>query len=238
MASRTKAVEVRFAYSFLRAIHANLNNTYLLLAIIAWVRSESGSNYIGNNPLNLRPGLDDARWRTGVRVARNGNGRFSVYGSLEAAAAASANRLLRAGNDYRGYGSMVRAAQRAASGTKAMQGQAIDFLWALALSKWDAGHYGLDAKERKEPSAIYTTTLYRVWAGLTGSPVTIPGDVINPKKKPPVPKKPPPKATPVAVLQPPQEKRDYISAASTKAFYEARHGERKGYVGDPDQTGL
>jgi hypothetical protein len=67
MAVKVKQFELRFAQLFLRALHANERNSYLILAVVAWLRSESGTNYIGNNPLNLRPGADDARYRSGPR---------------------------------------------------------------------------------------------------------------------------------------------------------------------------
>jgi hypothetical protein len=219
MAVKVKQFELRFAQLFLRALHANERNSYLILAVVAWLRSESGTNYIGNNPLNLRPGADDARYRSGVRKTLNGNGYFSVYSSLEKAAKASANRILRAGNDYRGYGLIVRAAQRkAGTSTASEQGQAIDFLTALALSKWDAGHYGTGKNVRPETYDGRKNKLIKVWAGLTGQSFTLPQDPPKPakKKKKAIPRQP--RATVHENIE-----YNYLKPYAAFQFYEERH---------------
>jgi len=213
--------EVLFGYRLIRYLHGNINNIYLLLAVIAWLRSESGQHYIGNNPLNLRPGSDDAKYRSGVRKTK-GNGYFSMYKSIDAGARATANRLLRAGHDYRGYGAMMDAIQRSdtpegkQTADEAKQEQAVDFMWALILSKWDAGHYGLKGDQLKDPKAIYGTTLYKVFYSLTGHPVNIPADAEPPPKTYPQPKQPRQLThiTPV---------REYLSPTEARSFYEARN---------------
>ena len=91
MAKLATVKERRFAESFLRYMGADIRNIYLVTAVIAWMRQESGQTYLGNNPFNLRPGGDE-KFRSGVRKTKNGNGYFSVYPSLEAAARAGTPR--------------------------------------------------------------------------------------------------------------------------------------------------
>jgi hypothetical protein len=228
----TKAFEVAFARSLLKYMHGNVNNIYLLLAVIAWVRSESGTHYIGNNPLNLRPGADDAKYRSGIRQGRVG--KFSVYVTLDAGAHATANRLLRAGNDYRGYGLVIRAAQRhSGDSAKDQQQQALDFLNALALSKWDAGHYGTSGNPATFDQS--KNNLVKVWARLLGHPVVIPNDPApsaKPKPKPKPPKPPPAPKQPRAVEHV-VPKRDYLDGYAQKNWYEERHAPLPNVPGDP-----
>lgn len=188
---KTKDFEVTFAVNFLKAAGMSnpQSNVYLVLAVIAWLRSESGTRYIGNNPLNLRPGADIAKYVSGRRKAGN-NGYFATFASLAIAAKASAARLKSDGaNGWRGYGMIIRAIKRGASASaKSQQGQAIDFLTAIALSKWDAGHYGTFDKDPAEYDGN-KNRLIKVWLGLTGAPVVFP-DPHPPKPiRPPKPKK-------------------------------------------------
>lgn len=226
--SVTQPVEVTFAYDLLRALHADVNNVYLILAVIAWVRSESGSHYVGNNPLNMRPYGDDARYRSGVRYMA-GNGAFSVYANLSIAAQASANRLLLSGSTY-GYDIAINAARRNSGTTAAaQQKQAMDFLNAIAMSQWDAGHYGA-YDHHPGVFAASQNRLISVWAGLTGHPVTIPSTVIAPSRQAVhhVPRPTQPHAT---VHQAP--KLGYLSPGGAHDFYAARHPDLPPLTGDP-----
>jgi hypothetical protein len=204
--------EVTFAYRLLQYLHANANNYALLLAIVAWLRSESGHNYIGNNPLNLRPGQDDAPYRSGVRQAGK-NGYFSVYASIDAGARATANRL----SHLTYYVGIMAAIRRGTSSDLDKQVQATDFMWALILSKWDAGHYGLKGDQLKDPKALYTTTLYKVFYGLYGADIKVPADPAPPKETPPpAPNQP---RTLLHVVP----KRIYLDGQAARQFYEARN---------------
>lgn len=199
---KPKSFELRFAYRLLQALGGNTTNMYLILAIVAWVRRESGSRYIGNNPLNLRPGADDLKYRSDTRVSA-GNGRFSVYANLTDAAKASANRLRSVGA-WAGYGKIIKAAQRQMpSGlSKAerdawLQKQARDFLYNVALSKWSSSHYGYGKKpdpNMTEEDLFNKNKIIGVWVGIVnewGSKITLPKDSpIQPDKPVPVPKQP------------------------------------------------
>lgn len=133
---------------FLRELGANENNAAMRLAVRAWLKMESGNAIIGNNPWNNRPGNDDADYRSGTRTSINGNGVFSVYPTIEAGTKAAAQRLLRAGNDWRRYDRIVTAAR---------QGNPINFLNALAASAWDAGRYGTKNGGPNKLLAVYAS---------------------------------------------------------------------------------
>lgn len=210
--SKVTEAEVRFARSFLKALKGNESNGYLLLAVIAWMRSESGQRYIGNNPFNLRPGNDIAQWQIGIR--KGPVGYFAVFKNLEAGAAATAARLMKAGFDYRGYGPAVAAARRGTGSDKGIQ-QAIDFLTAIAMSKWSSSHYGA------ADGNVVNNKLIKVWAGLTGTP--IPKEWFKDTTKPP----PPPKPKPPPFRQPRSlyhtiPRPDYLSPYGARSFYDAR----------------
>lgn len=200
--------ERRFAEAFLKFMGADTQNIYLVTAVIAWMRKESGTTYIGNNVFNLRPGADDAKYRSGVRKAGNGNGYFSVYATLENAAKATANRLIAAGHDYRGYWKVVNALRRSNAGTvKDKQQQALDFLTALAMSKWSATHYGAP---NGEP---WKNGLVRIWASITGLPALPAEPPKKPRVRPSAPRDLNTELTPA----------QYLDPYEARAFYAARH---------------
>lgn len=228
MATSLKEQEVRFARAFLHALHANETNGYLLLAVIAWMRSESGTKYIGNNPLNLRPGKDIAPWASGSR--KGSVGYFATFRTLDDAAKATAARLLKAGNDYRGYALVVKAAQRASSGGGQVT-QAVDFMNALALSKWSAGHYGTyflvydpHIDEYKHKWDLSRNGIIKVWVGLTGMkiPPSWFTDVVQPPKPPPPPRPKPPRPSQPRSLQHVNPKGEYIDPYAAQRFYRER----------------
>lgn len=199
---KPKPFELRFAYRLLQALGGNTTNMYLILAIVAWVRSESGTRYIGNNPLNLRPGSDDLRFRAGTRASA-GNGRFSVYKNLTDAARATANRLKNIGS-WAGYDKIIKAARwqmpDGLSKTEKdlwLQKQARDFLYNVAKSKWSSTHYGYGRKpdpNMSEADLFTKNRIIGVWVGIVngwGNKVQLPKDSpIQPKKPVPVPKQP------------------------------------------------
>jgi len=192
--------EVKAAQAFLKAIGASPTNTDLIYAVVSWMRQESGSlkNVVGNNPFNLRPGKDiDEKLIAGIR--KSGNGRFLIFKSLEDGLIATAQRLLRAGNDWRGYGLVVRALRH---------GSSLDFITAISLSAWDAAHYGYKAPD------VTTSHIYRIYATFTGLQLPKPED---PKtKKRPDPVRPRDLNAPIVV-------RDYIDAHEARRMFLARH---------------
>ena len=244
--------EVLFASRFIRYMHGNADNISLLLAVIAWLRSESDPSFTGNNPLSLQPGTHDAKLRSGVRwvhpllTAEGSSGpwdtqtlgskavRVSVYKSIDAGARATANWLL-AGGIQTGrpvlsqYGLMVPALQRAAvpagkqTQAEADYLQAMDFLWAIILSKWDAGLYkwvrdiGITGAPLTDQNAIYGTTLYQAFFALLGQPVILPADAA-PTTDPQPKTDPQPRALAHTVPV-----REYLDPTWARSFYEARN---------------
>lgn len=205
--------EVAGAIAFLQYLHADWHNNYLILAVVAWLHAESGGlkNVIGNNPFNLRPGKDDLKFRSGIRRSKKGNGYFSVYKSMEAGFRAAANRLLTLRAKY-GYGLIVTSAQAVRGNTAAeQQSVAQDFLYAIALSAWDASHYGIT---NNDPT---TSHLYRIWITFTGLDLPNPK---QPKRRPPTPA---PK--PLPVIQPPNLRAHFPDPYDALRFYRGRpHG--------------
>jgi hypothetical protein len=155
--------EVRFARSFLKYGKFNQQNTYLLLAVIAWMRAEVGVNmkfmYNKNNPFNIRK----SRFAYAYRRT-NGNGSFAMFSSLDVAAKATV-AFLSENATFGKYGPILAAGRRGASGDKALQSQAIDFLTAIAMSKWSSDHYG------SADGNIATNRIIKLWAGITGQPI-------------------------------------------------------------------
>lgn len=216
MSSRAvTAREMQFAYYFLKRIGGNTDNNLLLTAVVAWLRQESGQNYIGNNPLNIR----HSPFQSGSRET-NGNGSFAIFPNLMAAAYASADLLLSAGHDYRGYWLIIKAAQHGTKTAQQANEQALDFLEAIALSKWDAGHYGLTKKER-------TVATYNVAHNhLIGVWLTIGGKLPAIKVMPDPPKggkknHPKPRTTPPKSLNPPSTTSNYVDPFEARGFYMA-----------------
>lgn len=196
--------EVQAAQAFLKALGAPWHNTDLIYAVVAWMRSESGAitNVIGNNPFNLRPGKDiDADLIAGIRKTRNNNGYFLVFKSLEAGLIATAQRLMRAGHDWRKYDAIVNAFK---------EGHAVEALNAIALSAWNVSHYGYDSKD---PA---TNHIYLIYARFTGLQLPKPTST-KPKPKPqPKPQRPRDLNAPIVV-------RNYIDPHHAGEFYRAKH---------------
>lgn len=212
MARLATVNETRFARAFLKEMRADYNNVYLVTAVIAWMRQESGSlaRVIGNNPFNLRPGGDIAKFMSGKRKTKNGNGWFAVFASLEMGAKAAAARLVRAGHDWRGYWRVVAAARRGNDGSvKGMQAQALDFLAAIAMSAWSSDHYGAPNGE------AWKNHLVRVWAGIAGIPAI-------PAEKEKVKKVKPRRGAP-RDLPPGPTQADFINPRAIASFYAERH---------------
>lgn len=161
----TTVSQSQLASVFLRELGAP-DNTVMRKAVVAWMRAESGGHIIGNNPWNLRPGLDDAALRSGTRTSISGNGVFSVYATPQDGARAAARRLVSAGKDWRRYDVIV---------TSARSGNAIGFLNAVALSAWDgghapnSGHYGLKGVKLGISSTGGSNNLLKIFQGIGGN---------------------------------------------------------------------
>jgi hypothetical protein len=208
---------MQFAYYFLKRMGANLNNSYLFTAVVAWLRAEVGYDlramYNKNNPLNIR----HSPFQSGSRKTAS-NGSFALFATLKDGAYAAADLIVGAGHDWRNYWRIVAAARRSSKDDAGAQTQARDFIEAIALSAWDAGRYGLGKNQRTV--ATYSETdvsIFNIWLGITGKLPTI--KVTTDKPKPP-PKKVihprPPRPLPAPTSRP-----DYIDGARDKGFYAA-----------------
>lgn len=214
--------EMQFAYYFLMRLGANVDNPYLITAVVAWLRAEVGYDlgamYNKNNPLNIR----SSPFAVGYRHTSN-NGSFAIFSDLKHGAYAAADLLSGAGHDYRGYWRVVAAARRKPQGTgaeleAALQTQARDFIEGIALSKWDSGHYGLG---KGDPTvANYDeskVSIFKIWLGITGK---LPSITIQPDQPPK--KKTAPKPVPPQPLPPPTPNNVvYLDPYETRAFYRA-----------------
>lgn len=206
------AKEVQAAQAFLRYVGADYHNNLLILAVVSWFYQESGglSRVIGNNPFNIRPGVA-SKLASGVRKSKNGNGYFLVFSDLDTGFKAAALVLKSLAPAY-GYGLVLAALRR---------GSAVDFLVALAMSSWDAGHYGVTGTDN--PADPRQNHLLAVYASFTG--LQLPTES-NSNPDQPAPKPRPQPKLPRA-LQPPPPIRQYISGFDARRFYDARHPHSK-----------
>lgn len=196
MSNNASLQEVQAAQAFLRQLGANWQSLTLIQGVVAWFRQESGSlsRVRGNNPFNIR----DSSLAIGYRQTKH-NGHFAIFKTLADGFRAAARLLLGAGNDWRGYGLIVRAAR---------SGSVSDFLNAIAMSAWDVAHYGY-------PQTNHLITTYNSITGLT---LPVGGGSGNPK---PPPRRRPRAAVP-RVLQPPHLERSYLDGGAAGRFYRAR----------------
>lgn len=197
--------EVRFARAFLHATHANEANGYLLLAVIAWLRGSAKAF------------------------------AFTQYAS-RAAGVAALIRTLKVGGAKAGYAIVLKRLMDATPAAdqkkrEAQQvAQAMDFLNLLAMSKWDATHFGTQtytltgspaAGQTKVPGPLDLTknSLIKIWAQLTGKP--IPSSwFTDPAPKPPPP--PPPRKPGVKGIDHGQPKPNYIDPYAAGRMYAER----------------
>lgn len=187
MATKTLGyAESQAAVAFLKYLNRNYsksinyNDTYLILAVGAWLIQESGGikNIIGNNPFNIR----QSPFAIGYRTSKNGNGKFAIFASLSKGLEAAAYLLMHGGHgsgtkdvDAYGYRLALNALKR--GGNQA----ANDFLAALARSSWDAAHYGTtDWMTAYDPK---TNHLLRVYLSYGAAQVKDP----HPKPAKPIP---------------------------------------------------
>lgn len=188
MANTLGYAESRAAITFLKYLNRhynkqiNYNDTFLILAVGAWMQQESGGlkNVIGNNPFNIR----FSPFASGYRITKN-NGRFAVFASLSKGLEAAAYLLMHVGHgagskdlDSYGYRLALNALKR--GGNQA----ANDFLAALARSSWDTSHYGTtDWMTAYDPKVNH---LLRVYLSYTGAQINDP----HPKPSKPIPRLP------------------------------------------------
>lgn len=212
MSNVAQVGEVVAAQAFLRAIGANYQSTDLIYAVVAWMRTSEGgrANLWGNNPFNLR--ASTARFIPSNLIAgtkyRIGYGTLLRFATLtdgvKAMAAYLKGVVKVAGGSWLGYGLILRAFKA---------GNPVDSLIAIALSAWDAAHYGFDTSNRDPSAALAKSAIYKVYASFTGLQMPTPK---QPKPAPPKPEAPndlpaPPLAHP------------YIEPHRAAAFYRERH---------------
>lgn len=203
--------EVMAAQAFLRALGANWQNSDLIYAVVAWLRVAEQTNrgFIGNNPFNLLAGQGVPRnLYYGVKVVRiTGttpygfavvNQSVLLFRNLTQSLLALAAVLLKRAATEGGFKLIVQAARH---------GTSIDLLNAIALSSWDAAHYGYMQADTR------TNRLYQAYIKFTGMQL--------PARKPPKPKKVkvPPRPR---VIGDPVITYPFLDPFAARAFYNAR----------------
>jgi len=133
MLAKPIVAEIRGAQMFLRVLGTDWHDPYMVKAVTAWFRQESGgvNKVIKNNAFNIRPGVA-SKYSNGTWPGRVGV--FLAFPTLSKGFGAAA-LVLKTLAPYYGYGTVIKAAQN---------GNALKFLAALARSSWDASHYGVE----------------------------------------------------------------------------------------------
>jgi len=180
----------------------NAKDTFLIAAVSAWFHQESGglSRVIGNNPFNIR----NSPLQSGTRKTLNGNGHFAVFSSMARGFMAAAYLLMHGSKAY-GYQLALNAMKKGGN-----QG-AVDFLAALAMSSWDAGHYGAHSWIEAYDQAH--NHLLRNYVGIAHV------QLANPHPKPPKPTPVLPRDFNYRVVI-----RNYIDPWAVQAMYRYRRG--------------
>lgn len=226
MALTVSYAEAQASKAFLTYLNKNYsklvnpNDTFLIIAITTWFHQESGSlgRVIGNNPFNIR----NSPLQSGQRQSKNGNGKFAIFSSMAKGFEAAAYLLMHGGHgtgnkDVDAYGYRLALNALKHGGNQA----ANDFLAALAMSSWDAAHYG--AQNWTEAYDPKQNHLLRVYLSFGQVQVQNP----HPKKKKPRPELPQDFNYRVVV-------RDYMDPYARGSFYADRHGQSKsGVAGTP-----
>lgn len=118
--------EKDLATRFLHDIKAPISNK-MLKAVASWMRQESGSHIVRNNPWNLTS-------FKGMTGFQRYDGAFAVFDNLTDGIQSTATGLMEfPPTDFRGYAQIVAAARK---------GDALYFMQCLAQSHWDAARYG------------------------------------------------------------------------------------------------
>lgn len=217
--SYTETIAIQAFLGYLSKHYSKLINnkdTYLIAAVAAWFYQESGGEkrVIGNNPFNIRPGLLSFM-SNGYRQAGK-NGKFLTFASLSKGFEAAAYLLIHGSKAY-GYQIALNALKN--GGNQA----AVNFLAALAMSSWDAAHYGvsdwLNAYDQQR------NHLLSVYASITGVQIG------NPHPKPPKPRPLLPRDFNYHVVV-----RNYLDPWAAGQRYAKRHNRMT--VGTVDATNL
>lgn len=198
----TTAQELKFAYRLLLKLHGQVNNTYLLLAIIAWVRES-------NNVKRMY---------------------WSSESALNAAVASTVKLL--STKAYADVLSAIRHAPKGDFDTNGdgvvdlgsgAQQQVLDFFYALFRTPWATKQYGFFGALilQVAPLALYSSTLYKRWSDLLGHVIKMPADTIPQPKPPPLPK-PPPRPSGVRARLHTVPGHDYITPYGARDFYDQR----------------
>jgi hypothetical protein len=192
----------------------NNDDVFLIAAVGAWVYQESGGlkHVIGNNPFNIR----SSPLQSGTRATR-GNGHFAVFSSMSRGFEAAAYLLIH-GNKAYGYQIALNALKN--GGNQA----AVDFLAALAMSSWDAAHYG--AQNWSDAYNPKINHLYRVYLNIGGlqladPKIPPPGSKPRPRHKPPGKHELPPRLPHDLTYTAPT--RGYLDPYAAKDLYHRRH---------------
>lgn len=214
--------EVQAAQAFLRALGAPWQNSDLIYAVVAWLRVSERDHpgYIGNNPFNLLANSGVPAYLvagvkrvttyyldpdTGRRRVRTDN--VILFRNLKDSLVALANVILKRATTSGGYRLILQAARH---------GTPFDVLNAIALSAWDASHYGyLQADTR-------TNRLYQYYITFTGMQMMKPA---QPKQRHEII---PPQPT---VVYPPVLSYPFLDPFQARAFYLARHTEPESIPG-------
>lgn len=201
--------EVLAAQAFLRTLGANWRDTYLVLAIIAWVRVAIALHHGKyNNIFGLKPGAYDKAFRSGIYTTTGPfqphTGRptiqLSKYASLSKALQAFAVYLRTQANSTNGFRLILSAIRH---------DRPSDVLWAASMSSIDPSHYGLGT----------TQLLFVEYSSFTG--IAQPGHPGTPGRPPTV--KPAKIAPPPRSLQAPVVHPHYVNAYAVQSFYDERH---------------
>lgn len=205
--------EVRIARSFLKNIHGNQANGYLLLAVIAWMRGakKAGDKFFASLT------------------------KYTAVRAGQLLAAKLRRRISQHPHDYVG---LLKRIDDVPKGGTGQADQAKDFLLSIALSSWSPGHYGYkpaipahDVK-RELPNGSFETLhvpaqaevpplLIKLWENLTGT--TIPDawyiDSTKTTQKATVKKAPPAQPRPLAhsVIR-----GEFILPYAARNFYESK----------------
>jgi len=226
MATYATIKEATFARAFLRYFGVGVTNTLLMTAIVAWMRAESGSTIIGNNPFNIR------RSKFAIGYRRGPVGSFAVFKDLATAAKATAYFLQNnKGNGYDRIIAAIKYEAKAGAGKTLEQARATqgyDVLAAIALSKWSSTHYGIGLKPTLESYDYTKNRLVKVWYTVAGIPA-LPAEVKTVKAKAPKPQAP----APLDYHEIPYA---FLDGGAAKAFYDARNKPLGPMMGGLDVT--
>jgi hypothetical protein len=234
MASKKPKITKReflLARAFLKGLHGNVQNTYLLLAVVAWLRAMNKAH--------------DPYWKSLARY------------SAASAGQRLANKLLSKASkgQYKNeYKAVVTRLRGKFSKSNAMASQAADFILGMENTHWDKNHYGyvahkdghyIKVKDYDDSGVVWHNVwvpetpaknpLWDAYAALTNSPnipnswwvTTTKQTVTQTKVIPPRPHQP---RSLMHVLPRPE----YIQPYAATNFYDAKPHYGDNLLLDPD----